>query len=80
MYVNVEAERRSARARNEQNVIKAGWLPFRIAFRILRQVSKSEAELYDLFTSQWAMGAGCIGIGMRVGHVITAINASVMRS
>ncbi|KAL2734315.1 hypothetical protein V1478_004013, partial [Vespula squamosa] len=39
-------------------------------------VSKSEAELYDLFTSQWAMGAGCIGIGMRVGHVITAINAS----
>ncbi|KAI4497562.1 hypothetical protein M0802_007332 [Mischocyttarus mexicanus] len=43
-------------------------------------VSKSEAELYDLFTSQWAMGAGCIAIGMRVGHVITAINASVMRS
>ncbi|KAI4494641.1 hypothetical protein M0804_000842 [Polistes exclamans] len=25
-------------------------------------VSKSEAELYDLFTSQWAMGAGCIAI------------------
>ncbi|KAK1129159.1 hypothetical protein K0M31_020289 [Melipona bicolor] len=46
-------------------VIIAEWLASRIAFRILCQVSKSETELYDLFTPQWVMGPGYIAIGMR---------------
>lgn len=42
----------------------AGWLALRIAFRVLRQVSKSETELYDLFTPYWVMGPGYIAVGM----------------
>lgn len=47
-------------------VITAGWLwlALRIAFRVLRQVSKSETELYDLFTPYWVMGPGYIAVGM----------------
>lgn len=51
--------------RGRELVIIAKWLAFRIAFRILCQVSKSETELYDLFTPQWVMGPGYIAIGMR---------------
>lgn len=43
----------------------AGWLTLRIAFRVLRQVSKSENELYDLFTPYWVMGPGYVAVGMR---------------
>ncbi|TGZ55389.1 hypothetical protein DBV15_08557 [Temnothorax longispinosus] len=40
----------------------AGWLTLRIVFRVLRQVSKSENELYDLFTPYWVMGPGYIAV------------------
>lgn len=42
-----------------------GWLVLCIAFRVLRQVSKSETELYDLFTPYWVMGLSYIVVGMR---------------